>query len=291
MKICSLLTEEGLNSELIKKLLKNKALDEEKKQILTKIYDALLNGLCIIWCKKFKINRYEAEETLSHFLNMFLKPKKMEHIKNEKLLVNDNFIQIFCSHLMDPEDFEIIDELFKFFSITTEDIKEIKSKIIENLDWWIDLYALKEKNFLMIHYIVNWIFEDALEKQEAIESFMNSDTGVLLCFEIIKDEVYDQKIKSETFTFLHSWVKPRKNVDALLVRINEMGYDDVKKNYVISVIQSLYDEMMDYENFENRNEDLKLEDSEIELQKVLMADVLSQQVKADDDPMWWFDDD
>lgn len=248
VKMCSKLISNGkynLILEYIKYLYEDDL--EEFEKIKSQIFNVrfIRTEFCRIWLRnrKWKVIRKEANKLLQYFLKM---DEVITWFKKEKLMNDENFIKFFCELYEDDKkpSQALFDEAFKFCGTTDDKIKEIKRKILNNVDWWLDRYSLANNKFLIMNAIINWACTED-QKKRIIEKHMNSSKGALLFSEYTR-RCFTQNIADDVKNVLISeWLEPHGNGDKMKKEMKKLNGNTESDDSDEDITQFAFGGLMD----------------------------------------------
>lgn len=211
---------------------------QEKNHVKETINKSLCNGFLTVWGKACACGSDFAKDKCLEFLNSFLKSEnEINLFKEEAFEKNEEFVKMFCDRLGFVEAFDTVNDLFKFCLIKPENIQEIKRKIVDNIDWYIDTYGIKANNFLIVNALVNWAVRDDAQKKNIIEAFVNSKKGPVLCVVTLNNCKYDKE--TPVLKLFNTWIKPYGNIPKIKEQLRLIKNGDITEKGVSGVLKLL----------------------------------------------------
>lgn len=183
LKVCS--SSKNFNYKLLDKLLSWQCDNiKERKSVKEsmKNNEFICDKIIKIWNENDKMSTSKCLE----FLKWLGESEEKAQELKDKLKIDDKFLEKFCDNLPSVNSFSRIDGLFKFLSVTPENILEIKEKIVKNLSKWIYRYIAVVRNFRMAEAIVDYVFVDEYQKRLVMKTIFSSLDGAKLIFDVLK---------------------------------------------------------------------------------------------------------
>lgn len=209
--------------------------EEERKMAKEKMKesDFICDNIVEIWNKNYE----NPENKCAAFLTWLADSKEETIVLKNYLVIGKRIIKKFCETLPSWKDFQRINQLLEFFSLTPANVLKIKNSIIENIGEWVDYVVLIQKNFKIAEALIGWIFPNRSKKKEVMKNYMNSLKGAELLFKVFKECKYD-KVQPLPL-LLNSWVKLYGDVNVISQKLEEIGSRDYRNERLIWELRSL----------------------------------------------------